>query len=323
MSVIKRALGTSVAILLVSIADVSRADEGATNALAEAMFREGRALLEAGQTAAACEKLEGSYRLDRRVGTLLNLAACREIEGRLATAWANFLDAARIAKARGGTPAARELEETARQRAAQLEPRLYRITLEIAEPADDLAITLDGRELPAAARQTALPIDPGSHVVAATRPGRVSYETKLDVPSEAGSRVVTIPPLAARPGEPSPAGPLPGGAPSPRPESDGDVARTVVIWGGATATVLAAGVGTFFGVRAISKKNERDDVCTGARCGGAGLSLQDEAFAASTASNVSFVIAAVAATVTVGALLWPRSARPNTSVSAAPLGFRF
>src|SRR5215471_19286696 len=62
-------------------------------AIAEALFRHGRELLDAGKVSEACEKFAASQRADPALGTLLNLAACHEREGRTATAWSEFTDA--------------------------------------------------------------------------------------------------------------------------------------------------------------------------------------------------------------------------------------
>lgn len=48
---------------------------------AEALFEEGRNLMNSGQIAPACEKFEASAAIDIAIGTLLNLANCREMTG--------------------------------------------------------------------------------------------------------------------------------------------------------------------------------------------------------------------------------------------------
>src|SRR5262245_37563455 len=50
-------------------------------AAAEALFREGRQLMDSGAIAQACVKFEESLRLDPALGTMLNLAVCEERAG--------------------------------------------------------------------------------------------------------------------------------------------------------------------------------------------------------------------------------------------------
>src|ERR1700733_8879705 len=57
----------------------------AQSAEADVLFREGKQLLKAGNIAEACDKLDASDRLESSVGTLLNLADCREKNHQLAT----------------------------------------------------------------------------------------------------------------------------------------------------------------------------------------------------------------------------------------------
>src|SRR5688572_3592069 len=95
---------------------------GVSIATAEALFREGTALLDEKKFAEACPKLAESHRLDPATGTLLALAFCHEGEGRLASAWAEFAEVAGRAREEGRT----DRELVAREHAANLEPRLAR-----------------------------------------------------------------------------------------------------------------------------------------------------------------------------------------------------
>src|SRR6478752_1211600 len=70
-------------------------------ATAEALFRDGRALMEAGNYKDACPKLEESYAQDPATGTLLALGICQEHVGKTASAWATYSEVATRAKRDG------------------------------------------------------------------------------------------------------------------------------------------------------------------------------------------------------------------------------
>src|SRR5687768_960846 len=94
---------------------------------AEALFQQGRALLDAGKVREACPKLAESHRLDPATGTLIALALCHEAEGKLASAWAEFSDAEGRARAEG----AKDREAVAHEHATALFPRLSALTIEV------------------------------------------------------------------------------------------------------------------------------------------------------------------------------------------------
>src|SRR6185312_7978700 len=65
---------------------------------AEALFRNGKELRAKQDYAHACPKLEESFRLDPATGTLLALAICHERQGRIASAWGEYVDVASRSK---------------------------------------------------------------------------------------------------------------------------------------------------------------------------------------------------------------------------------
>src|SRR5258708_16936901 len=106
----------SAPILLAPATAVGQSDA----AIAEQLFRDGRTLLEAGKTDEACEKFAASQRLAAAIGTQLNLAVCRERQGRTATAWSIYVDVEAAAQRAGDVPRARFAHDHGAALAGQL-----------------------------------------------------------------------------------------------------------------------------------------------------------------------------------------------------------
>jgi hypothetical protein len=164
-------------------------------AAAEALFQEGRGLLEHGDAHAACPKLAESLRLDRATGTLLARAMCHKVDGHLASAWTEYLEVIARAKRDGRL----DREEAARQYAHALQARLS--TLDIAVPAavariPGLVVQRDGVAVESTAWSTPAPIDPGPHVVSAAASGRRAFTATVVVGAVADHQTITVPLLA-------------------------------------------------------------------------------------------------------------------------------
>jgi hypothetical protein len=168
---------------------------------AQSLFNEGRSLLQAGKVAEACAAFESSEKLEPAVTTLLNLAACREQNHQLATAWGTFVDANRMAR----TASNNKLAGVANSHAAKLEPRLSKLT--IAVPADrrvpGLEVLRDNEPVNPAGWNHALPIDGGTYTITARAPGHAPWSATTRIKVESDAQSVEIPKLAeARPGAP-------------------------------------------------------------------------------------------------------------------------
>jgi hypothetical protein len=100
----------------------------ADQAAAEALFNEAKKLVAAGDFEHACPKFAESNRLDPGSGTLLNVGACYEQIGKLASAWGAFNETAVTARNTGD--AIRQDEAT--RRAAVLAPRLSKLSVLVA-----------------------------------------------------------------------------------------------------------------------------------------------------------------------------------------------
>ena len=129
-------------------------------ALAQSLFDAARALMDRGDYARACPMFAESQRLDPGGGTILNLAACREKEGKLGQAWTLFQEALAIAVHDKNA----NREATARTRIAALEPRVpfVLVSLDVSVP-DFVRPELDGHVLPRTALGTRIAVDPGRH----------------------------------------------------------------------------------------------------------------------------------------------------------------
>src|SRR5262245_57413829 len=126
----------------------------AVSPAAEAMFQEGRRLMAEGQTAEACARFAGSFAIEASSGTLLNLAACHEKQGRTATAWAEYRAAARLARSQGREDRARVADE----KVTAIEPKLARLTATAETPAAGQAIATETGTLGEGAIGVAVPI---------------------------------------------------------------------------------------------------------------------------------------------------------------------
>jgi len=234
-------------------------------AAAEALFQEGRALLEAGRITDACPKLAESHRLDPATGTLLALAACHEKEGRLATAWAEFTEAA----ARASQESRDDRRELAASRAEQLRPRLSLLTVVVpagVAATPGVAIRRSDRALGAGEWNTPLPVDGGTYVIEVTAPGKRPWRKSIDVAAEKARATVETEPLVDLLPPPAPRRTALPEAPLPSP-ARASRELTKLEWAGigtAGAGVVTLGVGGYFLGKMLSKKS--DAGCDGNRC---------------------------------------------------------
>jgi len=287
-----RPLSSLVAVLsLLGVAQPAMAEDR-DPAAAEVLFREGKELMTNGHFEQACPKLAESYRLDPATGALLATALCYERAGRTASAWAAYTDAAARAKSDGAVAR----EQSARAKAAELEPKLDRLVVSVAGAAPSgLVVTRDGTVLGEAEWGTPIPVDPGSHVVAANAAGKVGFRAVVSVRGAVTQRV-SIPELAdLPPPDSASAPPAETAAPAaPSPSVAPGFWTPLRVTGTITTAVgvAAVAVGAVFGARALSRnadsnKNghckENDD------CDAVGTRLRNEARNAGDVATLAMV----------------------------------
>ena len=295
---------------------------GGSKAAAEALFDDGRKLMTAGKYAQACAKFEASQALDPGVGTSLNLADCYEKVGRTASAWAQFRETISAARRAGSN----ERERIARERSDALEPKLSYLTI-ITWKGQDVTVSRDGQELDGAVLSTPIPVDPGTHAIAASAPGKRAWTTDVTVRDNADRVSVSVPILAdePKPLEASAATEAPAPPPTaaegatPRRETThgGATQRTIGIVAGAVG-VAGIATGTVFGIKAASTWSDAKSNCNPyPYCGANGKKLSEEAADSGTIATVAFIAGGVA--LAAGVVLW--LAAPNdTSERGLALG---
>jgi len=293
------AVGGLLVALATSPATPAQAKEGdepsdADRAAAQVLFDEGRTLMGEEDFEAACDKFAESMRLDRAIGTQLNLANCYEKIGKTASAWINFVEA----KSRAQKAGQENRVKVAGERADALEAQLSKLTIVVPYELEGLEVRRDGELVGEAQWGIEVPADPGSHEIEASAPGKLPWTTTVVVGEEADQVEVEIAPLEDAPVEPEP------GGPKPDPEEDGSGQLAAGITLGALGLV-GVGIGAAFGVLAGNKNDESTstEYCPNepTQCTAEGVELRDEAMTFAHVSTTGFVVGGVG--IAVGAIL--------------------
>jgi hypothetical protein len=314
------------------------ASSGQDVATAQALFDDGKRLMQAGSFEEGCPKLVESQRLDPGGGTLLAIALCHEGQGRTATAWADFNVALGQARKDGRS----DREATALEHIKALEPKLARVRVTVLQRTSGLEIVRDGASVGDAQWGTAIPVDPGEHLFSARAPGKQPWSATVMVQGAGQVVDVRVPPLADAPA--ARAAPSPAAAPVPAPADgapkstaatspttsasstdDGNAQRTWGIVAGGVG-VVATTLGAVFGLSASSKWSNAENACPGGRCRSPqDAELGEDAGTAADVSTIAFTVGAIG--LVSGAVLYftaPKSAeRTSTALRGGIWSGRF
>lgn len=270
----------------------SQADQ---KAAAQALFERGRQLLEQGHSSEACPKFAESLRLDPGIGTMLWLADCYESNDRIASAWAVFKEAAAAADLVKDARA-----NVARERAANLEPKLSYLTILV--PPDAVAqsvqVRRDGVPVESAQYGLPVPLDPGVHAIKAEAPNRKPWTTTVEL--KGATLPVTIPVLEEQePPAPPPASfasPEAAFVPNPPAPRAGIGAQRVVALAVGGAGVAGVVIGSIFGLDAKSTydQSNTDNHCVNNVCDVTGKKDRSDANSMATVADVAIGAGAVA-----------------------------
>lgn len=266
---------------------------------AKRLFADAKQMMKEGRLAEACPMLETSLALDPGGGTLLQLAYCLELQGKLASSHARYTEALAVAEREKNERRA----ELSREHLVALSPRLSKIELRINPETRGLPgfeVRRDGVCLAPSSWDEASPVDPGRHVLSATAAGKKPWQIEIDVTQEGASTVVEIPLLEAAipvaPPAPSvdarPATAAPAPAPTAKPPARVDprakgsaVPGIVVLSGGA----LGLGIGAVTGIVSLSMASDLLPSCREGVCPPSQEELGRQVKTFATVSTVGFV----------------------------------
>jgi hypothetical protein len=184
--------------------------DGQDEAGARALFNAGRESMKAGHYPEACAQFEAARKLFTSSGLLLNLANCHEHISRTASAWTEFADAA-YAAANSGR---KQDEVEAKRRQAALQDKLSMLSIRVDGATSDEVVKRDGASIDRSVWGTAIPVDPGTHLVEVTATGRRTWSKSVEVTEAGKTVVVQVPALD----------PVPVAAPAPAPALPAPVA---------------------------------------------------------------------------------------------------
>ena len=179
----------ALAIVLASFG-VARADEQADPEKADKIFQQAQELKQAGKTAEACAKYDESLRYNgSAVGTLLNVALCAEEANHVATALVYFTQARDLAREHN----LNEHRAAADEHITKIEPLVPHLSIAFAEILTDTKLVIDDKVFPITGAND-IRVDPGTRHIVVTAPGRLPYETTVDIKVQE-KKAVEIPKL--------------------------------------------------------------------------------------------------------------------------------
>ncbi len=314
-----RATMTAAALMLLAAnvnadpRDVQRAD---------ALFREGRALMKAGDHKSACPKLEESYRLDAAAGTAVNLGDCFEHQGKVGSALLAYRAGRKLLK-----PGDQRIPPVERQIAA-LEKRVPRLTITLAVDAPEgTTVTRDGKRVDSGVLGEAVPVNPGRVVLVVRAPGRRAERATVTLAEGEARHFIAKSGESVSGTEAAAVSDAPAAVDQTTPTSESRLHSSTMRSAGYVVMVVGA-IATTVGVVSLltynGKSSEAEDICPLPECPDAKTKarydpVNDEADAAGkrAAWGLGVGLAAVAGGVAL-VVLAPSNEPNSMSVRAGP-----
>ncbi len=317
------------AVTWVSFARAQPAVSPEDIASARALGIEGVRLAEAGDCASAIPKLQAAENLYHAPTTLERLGECEISVGHLVAGTETLNRVVREALPASAPPAFLNAQHRATQLLATAQPRIGKLRIHVeGAPADKVAVTVDGANVPSALFDAERATDPGTHEVKATAAGFRPVTSSVDVPPGADTAVwlkMEVDPTAGAPPPvevPGAGGTTPATTTTanvtqpptqpPPPSGPNRVPAVIALsLGGA-----GIAVGAVFGVLALGTKSTLDSACVSKVCPASSQDDINNLARGATLANIGFAVGAVGIAVGTVLLVTAHGSEPRTASAA-------
>ncbi len=233
---------------------------------AERLFREAQTLMQERRFGEACPKLEAVYKIDRQLGTLINLAFCHKEQGSIWYAWLEFREAEVKATELGRN----DRKDFVRARMAELEKQdqLVKVIIESPQKSGLTDVQVEDRRVPEAERGAVFVVEQGQRRFVFKAKGKKPATALVNVARGSRPVRVAVPDLEDAPPEPPPVVDKPrdpdkGTTTNPPPadkSTPGSTQRTVG-WIVAASSVPFLAIGSYAGLTAITSDCKTPTIC--------------------------------------------------------------
>jgi hypothetical protein len=214
------------------------------------------------------------------------------------------------------------------RRVAEVNAAMPTIVFEAKDPAGNDAsavkVSVDGEPLVERLEGTALSIDPGEHTFTFETPGQPAIQKAFVIREGEKDRRERIafgtpsPDAVPPPVTPALSTTMPATPVVVEPSHGLGTQRILAIVAGGLG-VVGLGLGTVFGLQAMSKHNDAAAACPGACATQSGVDMWNDARSAGNVSTVAFIVGGVA--LAGGAALWFTAKPESGSAPSAPVAF--
>jgi hypothetical protein len=304
--------------LLVRVAS-AQAPDPATRTAARALGTAGVEAYQAGDYAAASDKLEKAFQLLKVPSLGLWSARALEKRGLLTEALSRYLEAASIQVPAGEVAVQQSARADAEREGEALKQRVPRLVISVqGAETSSVSLSIDGKPVASSVIGEPRLMNPGKHSVEASAEGRHATAEATCVDGQQASVSLDLTVTAKPALAPGARAILP---PPPAAEQNRSWQPTLG-WVALGAGVVGVAVGTVSGLKAMSERKTLDDsglcVADGARCPTSTKDHVDSLSTFRTVSTIGFIAGGVFAAAGVTLLLTAPSQNAETALYFGP-----